>query len=79
MTELIDWIRWLIGLAKPENLKDMVNLGGPAWVSYCILSAVVFSETGLLVGFFLPETRCCLPPGFWPAKEYSNSPCWPAC
>jgi membrane-associated protein len=54
MDHLLDAVRWLIGLAKPDNLKALVNLGGPEWVSYAILSAVVFSETGLLIGFFLP-------------------------
>lgn len=54
MTPLLDAIRWLISLARPENLQELVNLGGPAWVSYAILFAIVFSETGLLVGFFLP-------------------------
>jgi membrane-associated protein len=54
MTTVIEWIQYLIGLAKPENLKEMVNLAGPWWVSYLILFAIIFSETGLLVGFFLP-------------------------
>jgi membrane-associated protein len=54
MTELIDWIRWLMGLAQPDNLRELVNLSGPWWVSYLILFAIIFSETGLLVGFFLP-------------------------
>ncbi|REK12241.1 MAG: hypothetical protein DWQ37_12620 [Planctomycetota bacterium] len=51
---LIDWIKWLIGLAEPENLRTLVNLAGPWWVGYLILFAIIFSETGLLVGFFLP-------------------------
>jgi membrane-associated protein len=54
MTTLVDWIKWLIGLAQPENLQTLVNLAGPWWVSYLILFAIIFSETGLLVGFFLP-------------------------
>src|SRR5690349_12785595 len=54
MSYLVDWIRWLMGLAQPENLQALVNLSGPWWVSYLILSAIIFSETGLLVGFFLP-------------------------
>ena len=64
MSELLDWFKWLIGLARPENLKDLVNLGGPGWVSYAILSAVVFSETGLLVGFFLPGDSMLFAAGF---------------
>ncbi len=54
MTTLLDWVQYLMGLAKPENLRALVNLAGPWWVSYLILSAIIFSETGLLVGFFLP-------------------------
>jgi membrane-associated protein len=54
MSTIVDWIRWLMGLAKPENLEKLVALGGPWWVSYVILFAIIFSETGLLVGFFLP-------------------------
>jgi membrane-associated protein len=54
MAWIIDWIRYLIGLADPENLRSLVNLSGPWWVSYAIMWAIVFSETGLLVGFFLP-------------------------
>lgn len=51
---VISAFKWLLELWKPENLRALVNLGGPEWVSYCILFAIVFSETGLLVGFFLP-------------------------
>jgi membrane-associated protein len=52
---LIEKIEWLLGhLSDPDQLRELVNLGGPPWVSYLILFAVIFSETGLLVGFFLP-------------------------
>jgi membrane-associated protein len=51
---LIEQFKWLIGLADPENLRQLVNLGGSWWVCYAVLGAVIFSETGLLVGFFLP-------------------------
>jgi membrane-associated protein len=61
---IYDQILWLIGLAKPENLKELVNLGGPWWVSYAILFAIVFSETGLLVGFFLPGDSLLFAAGF---------------
>jgi membrane-associated protein len=50
---LVDQIRWLISLADPEVLGRLVEAIGPFWV-YAILFAIVFSETGLLVGFFLP-------------------------
>ncbi len=54
MATIIEWIKYLIGLADPENLRTLVNLAGPWWVGYLILFAIIFSETGLLVGFFLP-------------------------
>jgi membrane-associated protein len=54
VTTLLEWIKWLVGLAQPDNLRALVNLAGPWWVSYLILFAIIFSETGLLVGFFLP-------------------------
>jgi membrane-associated protein len=50
---LVDQIRWLISLADPEVLGGLVEAIGPVWV-YAVLFAIVFSETGLLVGFFLP-------------------------
>lgn len=64
MTQLIEWIKYLIGLAKPENLQAMVNLGGPPWVGYAVLTAIIFSETGLLVGFFLPGDSLLFSAGF---------------
>src|ERR1700730_8370676 len=64
MGVLIDGIKWLVGLAKPENLQALVNMGGPWWVSYAILAAIIFSETGLLVGFFLPGDSLLFAAGF---------------
>ena len=55
MSSLLDGLLWVIReLPKPETLKTIVHLGGPPWIGYAILAAIVFSETGLLVGFFLP-------------------------
>jgi membrane-associated protein len=61
---IVEQIKWLISLASPENLRAMVNLGGPPWVSYAILAAIVFSETGLLIGFFLPGDSMLFAAGF---------------
>jgi membrane-associated protein len=69
---IVDQIKWLVGLAQPENLKALVNLGGPAWVSYAILAAIVFSETGLLVGFFLPGDSMLFAAGFLSSQDVFN-------
>lgn len=69
---LIEQIKWLIGLADPENLRALVNLGGPPWVSYVVLSAVIFSETGLLVGFFLPGDSMLFAAGFLASQNVFN-------
>lgn len=45
----IDWFRWLYGL---EWLKDVIRYSGAA--TYSLMTAIIFAETGLLVGFFLP-------------------------
>jgi membrane-associated protein len=41
-------------LTNPDRLVVMLNTLLSGWVAYAALFAVVFSETGLLVGFFLP-------------------------
>jgi len=61
---IIDSIKWLMSLGNPENLAKIVNLGGPWWVSYAILFAIIFSETGLLIGFFLPGDSLLFAAGF---------------
>lgn len=50
---IVDQVIWLISLADPERLGELVQQIGPGWV-YAVLFAIIFSETGLLVGFFLP-------------------------
>jgi len=72
MATIIDGIKWLIGLAKPENLEQLVNLGGPTWVGYAVLAAIVFSETGLLVGFFLPGDSLLFGAGFLASQGVFN-------
>lgn len=74
MTTLIDWIRWLMGLAQPDNLRELVNLAGPWWVSYLILFAIIFSETGLLVGFFLPGDSLLFAAGLLSSQKVFDAP-----
>jgi len=61
---IFDSIKWLMSLGNPDNLAKIVNLGGPWWVSYAILFAIIFSETGLLIGFFLPGDSLLFAAGF---------------
>jgi membrane-associated protein len=69
---IIDQIKWLASLARPENLRELVNLGGPPWVSYAILAAIIFSETGLLIGFFLPGDSLLFAAGFLASQDVFN-------
>lgn len=72
MTTLVEWIQWLMGLAKPDNLQQLVNLSGAWWVSYLILFAIIFSETGLLVGFFLPGDSLLFAAGLLSSQDVFN-------
>ncbi len=48
---LIDFLR---ALTDPERLIHLLTTFLTGWLGYALLFGVVFSETGLLVGFFLP-------------------------
>lgn len=69
---ILDGVKWLIALAKPQNLQALVNLGGPWWVSYLVLFTIVFSETGILVGFFLPGDSLLFAAGFLATQGVFN-------
>ncbi|MBS1858516.1 MAG: VTT domain-containing protein [Acidobacteria bacterium] len=47
-------IEFLRSLTDPERLLNLVSTVLSGWYGYAALFAIVFSETGLLVGFFLP-------------------------
>ncbi len=47
----IDFIR---SLTDPDKLIHLLSTVMTGWVGYLVLFAVVFAESGLLVGFFLP-------------------------
>src|SRR5947208_116802 len=51
MTFILDWIRTL---TNPDQLIQLLTPLFSSWVGYAALFAIVFAETGLLVGFFLP-------------------------
>ena len=47
-------IEFLQALTNPERLIHLLTTLLTGWLGYAVLFAIVFSETGLLVGFFLP-------------------------
>ena len=47
-------LEFLHSLTNPERLIELLSTLLAGWVGYTALSAVVFAETGLLLGFFLP-------------------------
>jgi membrane-associated protein len=51
MTFILDWVRTL---TNPEQLIQLLTPLFSSWVGYALLFAIVFAETGLLMGFFLP-------------------------
>lgn len=48
---IIDFLR---ALTDPERLIHLLTTLLTGWLGYALLFGIVFSETGLLVGFFLP-------------------------
>jgi membrane-associated protein len=48
---LLEFIRTL---TNPERLIHLLTTALTGWLGYALLFGVVFAETGLLVGFFLP-------------------------
>ena len=51
MISILDAVRTL---TSPERLIELLSPLFTNWLGYAFLFAIVFSETGLLVGFFLP-------------------------
>jgi membrane-associated protein len=51
MNEALEFLRTL---TDPEKLRAFLTTVMSGWWAYILLSAIVFAETGLLIGFFLP-------------------------
>ena len=47
-------LEYFHALTNPEQLIALLSTAMSGWLGYALLFAIVFSETGLLVGFFLP-------------------------
>ena len=59
---------WIIEFFQRLNhLEDLIRWGG-----YAVLAAIVFSETGLLVGFFLPGDSLLVTAGLLASRGYLN-------
>jgi membrane-associated protein len=51
---LANLLEFLRSLTNPERLIQLLSTLLAGWIGYTALSGVVFAETGLLLGFFLP-------------------------
>jgi len=51
---LHSFLEFYRSLTNPQQLIHLLSTFLSGWVAYCVLFAVVYSETGLLVGLFLP-------------------------
>ena len=49
--QILDFLR---SLTNPERLIHLLSTVLSGWLGYAVLSAILFTETGLLVGFVLP-------------------------
>lgn len=51
LSQFIDFIR---SLTDPDKLIHLLSTVMTGWVGYAVLFLIVFAESGLLIGFFLP-------------------------
>ena len=51
LSQVIDFIR---SLTDPEKLIHLLSTVLTGWVGYLVLFLIVFAESGMLIGFFLP-------------------------
>ncbi len=51
---LAQFFHFIRGLTDPNQLILLLSTVMSGWIGYVVLFAVVFAESGLLVGFFLP-------------------------
>ena len=51
---LVSLLNFLHSLTDPDKLIHLLSTVMTGWVGYLVIFAIVFAESGLLVGFFLP-------------------------
>ncbi len=64
--QLIDFLRTL---HSAEGIGNLIRTGG-----FAVLIAIIFSETGLLVGFFLPGDSLLVTAGIFAASDGAGGP-----
>ncbi|HEX2521106.1 MAG TPA: VTT domain-containing protein, partial [Terriglobia bacterium] len=60
-------IEFLRSLYNPEKLIELIRSGG-----YVVLAAIVFAETGLFIGFFLPGDSLLFTAGLVASQGFFN-------
>jgi len=60
-------VEFLRALYQPEKLMELIRSGG-----YVVLSAIVFAETGLFIGFFLPGDSLLFTAGLIASQGFFN-------
>jgi membrane-associated protein len=61
---VVGFLKWCLSIAEPDNLRKIATFGGSIVFGYSILAGIVFAETGLLIGFFLPGDSLLFAAGF---------------
>jgi len=51
---LIQLLNFIHSLTDPDKLIHLLSTVMTGWIGYVVIFAIVFAESGLLVGFFLP-------------------------
>ncbi len=69
MPPVLDWLK---ALYDPNTLRALI-----VWGSYPALFGIIFSETGLLIGFFLPGDSLLVTAGILAGQGYLNI--WTLC
>jgi len=66
---LESFFHFIRSLFDPEGLKELIRSGGPA-----LICGIVFVETGLFVGFFLPGDSLLITAGIFAAAAAVSLP-----
>jgi membrane-associated protein len=69
MDSIIDFLRTIL---SAERLRSLLETTLSGWYAYAVLFAIVFAETGLLVGFLLPGDSLLFVVGVVAGSGYLN-------